>query len=65
MVAIDTGVMAGLPRDGGATSAGNFGILSAIVVSALIAMSIRLAWLELRDCSVRSRMAASELLGND
>ena len=33
MVAIDTGVMSGLPRDGGATSAGNFGMLSAIVVS--------------------------------
>jgi hypothetical protein len=65
MVAVDSAVLAGLPREGLATNLGNFGILAGLVVTALIFMSVRLAWLEMRDVSVRSRLLARELLGED
>ena len=65
MVAIDSAVLAGLPHDGFRTNVGSFSLFAAMGVTALLFGSVRLAWLEVRDHSVRARLAAKELLGSD
>lgn len=65
MVMVDTAILAGLPHDGLRTNLGTFGLLAAIAVTAFLFASVRLAWLELRDLTVRQRLADRELLGAD
>lgn len=65
MVTVDSAVIAGLPKGGFSTNLGNFGVLAALGMTVLVAMSIRLAWLEMRDSSVRARLLSKELLGDD
>ena len=65
MVMVDTAILAGLPHDGLRTNLGTFGLLAAIAVTGLLFASVRLAWLELRDLTVRQRLADRELLGAD
>ncbi len=61
LVSINTAIMASLPRESVQTNLGSFSMVAAIGVTALLFVSVRLAWLEFRDITVRERLAASEL----
>lgn len=60
MVVVDTAVLVGLPRGEVQSGPGSFGATAAVLVAALMAGSIWLAWLETRDLAVRSRLAQRE-----
>lgn len=65
MVVVDSAVLVSLPHEGVRTNLGNFGLFVALGVSVLTFFSVRLAWTEFRDMTVRQRLAAEELLGAD
>jgi hypothetical protein len=60
MLLVDSAVLAGLPREGTATNLGNYGLLAAIFVTGLVFLTVRFAWHELRDVTVRARLSAPD-----